>query len=155
MDYAEKTPFLLFVVSALSSCQSTKESKEIVFVCTHGAARSPIAAAYFNKLAKENKLDYRAIFRGSDPDDVLTKETISGLNNDGFEIVGWKPEKVSLKDVEQAYRIVTFDCSVPSRNSIDRIIEWNGTPSISENYDTARDLIKSKVENLIVEFKKE
>ncbi len=35
----------------------------ILFICEHGAAKSVIAAAYFDKLAKERGLKYRAVFR--------------------------------------------------------------------------------------------
>ena len=132
-----------------------KESKEIVFVCTHGAARSPIAAAYFNKLAKENGLNYYAVFRGTEPDTSLTKETVYGLTKDGFETSNWKPEKVSDQDVETAHKIVTFDCSIPSAKFSEMVVEWNGTPSISEDYNAARDVIKDKVEKLIEHLKKE
>ncbi len=145
----------IMIIGTFITCESAKESKEILFVCTHGAARSPIAAAYFNKLAKENNLNYHAVFRGTKPDDVLTKETINGLTEDGFEISNWKPENVSDKDVEKAYKIITFDCSVPSKKSSVATVEWNGTPSISENYNIARSVIKGKVEQLIVNLKKE
>jgi len=144
----------ILITCAVFACQSTQESKEIVFVCTHGAARSPIAAAYFNRLANENDLNYHAVFRGTEPDEVLTEETIKGLTNDGFKTDAWKPEKVSAQDVEEAYKVVTFDCSVPAEKSSDLTIEWNGTPSISKDYDAARDAIKSNVEQLIGSLKK-
>jgi hypothetical protein len=35
----------------------------VVFVCEHGAAKSVIATAYFNKLARDRGLPYRATFR--------------------------------------------------------------------------------------------
>ena len=144
----------ILLVFAFLGCQQETESKEIVFVCTHGAARSPIAAAYFNKLAKENDLNFRGIFRGTEPDKILTKETVSGLTNDGFEVSNWKPEKVSIEEIEKAYKVVTFDCSVASEKS-SIIEEWNGTPSISKDYDAARDVIKENVEQLIEKLKKE
>ena len=40
----------------------------VLFVCEHGAAKSVIAAAYFNQLASEKNLDVRAIERGTNPD---------------------------------------------------------------------------------------
>ena len=50
--------------------------------------------------------------------------------------------------------MVTFDCSVPSEKS--SITEkWNNTPSISKNYNTARDVIKEKVEQLIKKLREE
>lgn len=148
----KKIVLSIILAFAFLGCQQETASKEIVFVCTHGAARSPIAAAYFNKLAKENELNFKGIFRGTKPDKVLTKETIAGLTNDGFEISNWTPEKVSIQDVEKAFKVVTFDCSVPSdKSSI--IEEWNGTPSISKDYNIARDAIKENVEQLIEKLK--
>ncbi|WP_109299998.1 low molecular weight phosphatase family protein [Aquimarina sp. AU474] len=143
----------ILITCAFFACESTNESKEIVFVCTHGAARSPIAAAYFNKLANENNLNYHAVFKGTEPGLVLTKETIKGLTNDGFKTDNWKPEKVTVQDVEKAYKIVTFDCSVPSKKSSDLTLEWNGTPSVSKDYNIARDVIKNNVEQLIEDLK--
>lgn len=145
----------ILITCALFACESTNKPNEIVFVCTHGAARSPIAAAYFNKLANENNLNYHAVFKGTKPDEVLTKETVKGLTNDGFKIDNWKPEKVTAQDVEKAYKVVTFDCSVPSKKSSDLTIEWNGTPSISKDYQTARDVIKTNVEQLIKTLQEE
>ena len=145
----------ILVITAVVACTSTNDTKEVVFVCTHGAARSPIAAAYFNKLAKENNLNYHAVFKGTEPDEALTKGTINGLTIDGFNTDDWQPEKVSSQDIEKASKIVTFDCSVPTATSVNRIIEWNGTPSISENYSAARDVIKGNVEKLIETLKEE
>lgn len=145
----------ILICSTLIACESPSESKEIVFVCTHGAARSPIAAAHFNKLAKDNELNFHAVFRGTEPDDVLSTATIGGLTSDGFDVSNWKPEKVSNQDIQKAYKVVTFDCSVPSENSSALTAEWNGTPSISKDYSTARDAIYEHVEKLIAELKKE
>ena len=47
------------------------QNSKIVFVCEHGAAKSVIAVAYFNKLASEAKLEFHAIARGTNPDPEL------------------------------------------------------------------------------------
>ena len=56
----------------------------IVFVCEHGAAKSIIAAAYFNQLAAEMGSDLRAVARGTDPDPELSPQAIKGLSEDGL-----------------------------------------------------------------------
>ena len=56
----------------------------IFFVCEHGAAKSIIAAAYFNKLAKQTNSNVRAIARGTNPDSVLSPQTVAGLHADGL-----------------------------------------------------------------------
>src|SRR5215813_9354941 len=45
--------------------QPSSGDRAVVFVCEHGAAKSVIATAYFNKLAAERGLAYRATFRGT------------------------------------------------------------------------------------------
>ena len=151
----KKIIVFLLVACTLIACNKESDVDEILFVCTHGAARSPIAAAYFNKLAKENNLNFYAVFKGTEPNKELTKETIIGLEKDGFSIEDWKPEKVSSQDIEKAYKIVTFDCSVPPKKPSTLKEEWNNTPSISKDYNTARNVIKEKVEQLIENLKKE
>ena len=54
----------------------------IIFVCEHGAAKSIIAATYFNKLAREKGLDVSAVARGTHPDAELSQKAIEGLHED-------------------------------------------------------------------------
>lgn len=140
--------FLLVTLIALmaTACEEKVESQEILFVCTHGAARSPIAAAYFNRIAKEKNLNYHAVFRGTEPDKNLSKETISGLTKDRFEVRDWRPSKVSKSDIEKAHKIITFDCTLPQIGFAELdITQWNGTPSISKDYNDARSAIEAHV----------
>src|SRR5687767_13108776 len=80
----------------------------IVFVCEHGAAKSVIAAAYFNKFAAETSLQFRASARGTNPDRELSTSAILGLREDGLTPEESVPQKLSLKDVESAQRIISF-----------------------------------------------
>lgn len=144
----KKISILLFAV-LIFSCGPKTDPKEVLFVCTHGAARSPIAAAYFDKIVDEKGLNYKAVFRGTKPDSVLTQGTIEGLHNDDFEINDWKPEAVSEDDIENAYKIVTFDCELPSHVDSSKLVRWDGTPPISKDYNKARNIIKEKVNELI------
>ena len=133
--------------------QKKGDSRTLLFVCEHGAARSAIASAYFNKIAGEKGLDYVAIFRGTDPDTVLTSGTASGLARDGFDVSGYNPMKVTLADLEGASKIVTFDCRIPI--DYDKPVDaWNGIPPISKDYDIARDEIVKKIREMILELEK-
>ena len=145
----KNTLTLLFILTVFFSCDKNMDSKEILFVCPHGAARSPIAAAYFNKMASEKNLNYHAIFRGTEPDETLSARTIKGLTEDGIDIKGWKPEIVSKKDTDKAYKIVTFDCVVPTTNAATTEAQWNGTPSPSKEFESYQKLVKEKVKALI------
>ena len=152
------TIFFFFALLAVGqkTADKSKDTKQIIlFVCEHGAARSTIAAAYFNKLAKEKGLNYIAVFKGTDPDTVLTPGTAKGLVKDSFDISGWTPKLVSPQDIKDAYKIVTFDCKLPTQDSLSIPAEqWNGIPAISKDYNIARNEIVEKVNQLITELPK-
>lgn len=145
--------FVSIILSTAAQNQKSmnKKSKQVIlFVCEHGAARSTIAAAYFNKLTKEQGINYVAVFRGTEPDESLTPATVKGLTNDSFDISGWSPKIVAKQDIEEAYKIITFDCMLPFKKSTGvQIQQWNGIPPISESYTIARDMILEKVKKLI------
>ena len=84
----------------------------VVFVCEHGAARSVIAAAYFNRLAAERHLPYHAFARGTSPQEDLSAATVKGLEADGVAFDRAKPKGLSEADARSALRIVAF-CPVP------------------------------------------
>ena len=113
----------------------------IIFVCEHGAAKSILAAAYFNKLAVESNSTLRAVARGTNPDDELSSNIINGLHTDGLTPTESKPQKLSLADLESSQRIISF-CELPKEFQ-DRIPieQWDNVPPVSENYETARDTI--------------
>src|SRR2546427_4584379 len=85
----------------------------IVFVCEHGAAKSVIATAYFNKLAAERGLPYRAIFRGTSPQDDLSTRAIAGLHADGVAVPAGKPTSIRSDDITRATHIFAIGCTLP------------------------------------------
>ena len=144
--------FLSFGQDTLNSSNS-KPPFTILFICEHGAARSTIAAAYFNKIAQEQGLNYRAIFRGTNADSVIRPAAQKGLLKDGFDVLAWKPMPVTKDDIENAYQIITVDCLLPGKESTTkRIIQWNGIPAISKDYNIARDSIVKKVQAYVAEL---
>ncbi|MBA4056850.1 MAG: hypothetical protein C0490_19205, partial [Marivirga sp.] len=73
-----KSILLLFLI-CLIGIAVNGQSNKIVFVCEHGAAKSVIAADYFNKLAKERGLPWEAVCRATAPDSTLNAGTRAGL----------------------------------------------------------------------------
>ena len=125
------------------------QNSTIVFVCEHGAAKSIIAAAYFNKLAKERNSDVRAIARGTHPDPELSPIAITGLREDGLIPTELIPQKLSLVDVESAQRIITF-CELPAEYQQKANVEhWDGVPPVSDDYQKARDEIVERINQLL------
>jgi arsenate reductase (thioredoxin) len=157
---------LLLTVVALAALPAASQTAQgtavheqiptILFVCEHGAAKSVIAAAYFDKFAKERGLNYRAIFRGTQPDPVIAPVAEKGLAQDGLSTQGWRPQLITKKDMETAASIVTLGCALPDKEAVaGKVIEWNGISSVSENYQVARTEIKQRVEKLVDELTKQ
>lgn len=125
------------------------QNKIVIFVCEHGAAKSVIAAAYFNKLANKTNLGLQAIARGIHPDQELSSKTIIGLREDGLLPAESTPQKLSLIDIESAQSIVSF-CELPEeyQNKV-RIERWDDVPAVSENYEKTRDAIITRLNQLM------
>src|SRR5262245_63322587 len=107
---------LMIAALLLSDGQSAKAPAappSIIFVCEHGAAKSVIATAYFNKLAVERGLPYRATFRGTSPQDDLSTRAVAGLRADGVAIPEGKPSAVASDDVSRATHIFAIGCTLP------------------------------------------
>ena len=121
----------------------------IIFVCEHGAAKSILAAAYFNKLAGEKHLNLQAIARGTNPDQALSPQTVAGLQEDGLTPSEAVPRELSLADVESAQRIIAF-CELPVEYRGKAPIErWEDVPPVSENYEKARNAIIERINHLL------
>ena len=121
----------------------------IVFVCEHGAAKSILAATYFNKLAIASNLNMRAIARGTNPEAKLSPKTIEGLHEDGLTPAESAPQKLTLSDIEAAEKIISF-CELPEEYGNKASYEyWSDIPPVSENYANARDLIVTKLEAIL------
>ena len=123
-------------------------NKQIVFVCEHGAAKSILATALFNKLAADGNLNLRAIARGTNPDAELSPKTVAGLQADGLIATESTPQQLSLADLENADRVISFcELSEEFQNKVD-IESWEDIPPVSDDYEKARDAILKRLRQL-------
>lgn len=129
--------------------RSRKQNPLIVFVCEHGAAKSIVAAAYFNKFAAEIGSTMRAVARGTHPDQALSPQAIRGLKEDGLAPEQAVPQKLSVVDMEAAERVITF-CDLPREfQGKARMDHWDDVPAVSEDYAQAREVIIAKLNRLL------
>lgn len=127
-------------------------NQTVVFVCEHGAAKSVVAAAHFNKLAQERGLPFRAISRGTAPDPAVPAGISAGLKSDGLSLpAGFTPAHVGAEDASGAVRVVTFDVTLPTATP-KTPTPWDGLPAFSDGYAPASAAIRAKVETLIGEL---
>jgi protein-tyrosine-phosphatase len=144
---------LLGMVAGAQTTQSTPEvnSSTVVFVCEHGAAKSVIAAAHFNRLAAEKGLPYRAVSRGTKPDEVVSPAVKAGLASEGLDVSTWRPKALSDDDIKRAKTVVSLATDLPTTKPIvkTKLLEWNDVPSMSTNYEAARNAIVKLVSEMV------
>jgi arsenate reductase (thioredoxin) len=159
MTWRTRLSALLIGVSITAGVAGQAENtagQQIVFVCEHGAAKSVIAAAYFNKLAAERGLRERAIYRGASPQAELSVATLKGLRDDGLRVPATKPASITAADVAAAMHIFAIGCSLPAHaSSSGKAENWTDVPEVSDGYAASRDAIKRHVERLLDQLAKQ
>ena len=141
---------LALAVTTGTQSDISADRPRIVFVCEHGAAKSVIAAAYFNKIAMERGLRDRAVYRGASPQAELSVATLKGLSEDGLTVPTSKPGPITADDVTSATHIFAIGCRLPTHAaSSGKADSWDDVPEVSDGYAASRDAIKRHVERLI------
>ena len=127
----------------------------IVFVCPYGSAKSVVAAKFFNRIATEKKLPYRAVARGLTPEATIPPYVREPIKADGFEIgVNEKPVRLVTADVRGASAVVCIMCQLPAAlaASTREAIEWTDVPDVDAGYGPARDKIVKHLNELLVKL---
>jgi len=138
---------------AQDAVKETEQTPVIIFICEHGAAKSIVSVAYFNKLATERHLNFRAIARGTNPDKEISLKVQEGLQKDGLTSSEPVPKKISKADLAGAMRVITF-CSLPDDYAGDiRVEHWDDLLWESEDYSKSRDRILERLGRLLEELK--
>jgi arsenate reductase (thioredoxin) len=155
-------PQLLFVVlAALVSvgaagigAQSGTSSRRptVLFMCPHGAAKSVMASAYFQKLAKERGLNVRVDAAGTDPEPQLSKGVVARLQRDGVAIPIDKPRAATNADMKAADIVISMGCDLSKlATPTGELRNWS-VPDFSANFDVAEQSIRDQVTRLVDEL---
>jgi arsenate reductase len=123
----------------------------VIFACIHNAGRSQMAAALFNRHADASKA--RAISAGTAPGERVHPEVVEVMRDQGIELEGTKPQKLTAELASQAQWLVTMGCGdecpvVPGTRRDDWPLEDpKGKPR--ERVREIRDDIEARVRKLI------
>jgi sterol desaturase/sphingolipid hydroxylase (fatty acid hydroxylase superfamily) len=106
------------------------QPEQVVFVCEHGTVKSVMAASYFNQLATQRGLKWRAVSRGSAEDATA---------------------KIVAADVADAVRIVAIGADLPAGIQVEeqRIERWDDVPPASTNPAAAQRSLAAHVADLL------
>ena len=128
-------------------------SRSVLFVCLHGAAKSVLAAADFERLAAERGLAITADSAGTEPDPEIAPGVAAALRADGVDLGQRRPRRVTAADTARADRVVTFGCelgeAMPAAVPVER---WDDVPAVSENLPIARAAIRRHLDRLLDEW---
>ncbi len=129
--------------------------RTVLFVCLHGAAKSVLAAADCGRLAAERGLSIRAASAGTEPDPEIAPPVRRALEQEGVDLGGQKPRRVSREDVAGAWRVVAFGCDLSGVAVPGVPVEqWSEIPAVSDGLPAARKAIRARLERLIEEVSK-
>lgn len=140
---------MLSLIAALLPTLLQATPPSVVFVCEHGAAKSVIAATYFNRLAAERGLPYRATFRGVHPDADVSARALEGLKSDGLVPPSDRPAPIGDTDIRTATHIFAIGCTLPERATRSgKTDSWSNVPD-GQGYAPMRDAIVGHVNALL------
>jgi hypothetical protein len=121
----------------------------IVFVCLHGSVKSQIAAAHFNRVARERGLPFTAVSRGIQVDGSIPTRIRDGLSLDGLEPVNEVPQELTSGQAEAATRVLAFDPVPGDRRGTSEVTYWSDVPLPTTDYAAARDVIIGHIDALV------
>ena len=125
----------------------------VLFLCPHGAAKSILASAYFERLAKERGLNVRVESAGTDPDPTVSPAVAAHLERQGYPAPRSNPRKVNANDLESANVVISIGCDLSGLEAPrGRLVRWDEVPSPSEDLARADEAIRKRVTDLIEEL---
>ena len=127
----------------------------VLFVCEHGTVRSLLAKVFFEQYAAEAGLRMQAVSRGTKADSSVPAWMQQGLDADHIALGNWRPRTLVPADLASASYIVSFD--VPSAATAGARApreQWDGLPSVSKDYASGREAIRTRVRALVDSLKR-
>jgi arsenate reductase (thioredoxin) len=85
--------------------QPERQERRVLFVCTHNAGRSIVAAALLNA---HQPLGVQADSAGTDPADALNPTVVTALAERGISVTGISPKAITSQLVTAADLIITM-----------------------------------------------
>ena len=126
---------------------------EVLFVCTHNAGRSQMAAAFLTHLAGD-RIEVRSA--GSEPADALNPAVVDAMAEAGVDISAETPKILTIDAVRASDVVITMGCGdtcpvFPGK----RYEDWKLTDPAGQPIEvvrTVRDEIRVRVEELLAQL---
>jgi protein-tyrosine-phosphatase len=128
--------------------------RKVLFICPHGAAKSVLASAYFQRRAKERGLNVAVDFAGTDPDPAIAPRVMKRLDEQGIAIPKGPPRRVTASALDEADLIITLGCDLEgfASHAGAKRRRWDEVPLPRENFELADQAIVKRVNELVEEL---
>ncbi len=125
----------------------------VLFICPHGAAKSVLASAYFQRLAKERGLNVRVEAAGIEPQEAVSPAVKEHLERNGYSVPVTKPRVVTKEDLNQADVVISMGCDLSRLPTTPGTLRrWDEVPGPSEDLKGADEAIRKRVMALVEEL---
>jgi arsenate reductase (thioredoxin) len=125
----------------------------VLFLCPHGAAKSVLASAYFQRLAKERGLNVRVESAGTEPEPAVSAGVATHLKQNGYVVPIGKPRAVTPHELATADVVISIGCDLSGlpapRGALKK---WDEVPPLSEDFAKADAAIRARVLALVEEL---
>lgn len=145
---------ILFALGGSSQPAAARPAPTVLFMCPHGAAKSLMASAYFQKAAKERGLNVRVDSAGTEPDPQLSKGVVAHLQKNGYAIPIEKPRAATAADMRGADIIISIGCDLSGLPAPKGTVKNWTVPDFSADFSAAERAIRHEVDQLIAELLK-
>ena len=143
---------LLAIANVPPQTAQAKPAPTVLFMCPHGAAKSLMASAYFQKIAKERGLNVRVDSAGTEPDAQLSKGVVAHLEKNGYAIPIEKPRAATAADMRGADVVISMGCDLSKLPAPSGVLKnWN-VPDFSADFNVAEQSIRDQVTKLVDEL---
>jgi arsenate reductase len=125
----------------------------VLFMCPHGAAKSVLASAYFQRVAKERGLNVHVVSAGTDPDPQVAPAVANHLTKSGYQIPVATPRRATADDLATADVVISIGCdltALPAPRGT--LLKWDDVPALSEDFTRADEKIRERVIQLVDEL---
>jgi arsenate reductase len=145
---------LLALAGATLSAQTTPpKAPQVLFLCPHGAGKSVLASAYFQRLAKEKGLNVRVEARGTEPDPQVSPKVAEHLTKNGYRVPVATPQRVTPDELASADLVISLGCDVHGLAVRPGTLrQWDEVPGPGEDLAGADAAIERRVAELVDEL---
>jgi len=122
----------------------------VLFLCPHNAAKTVVAAAYWNRWAAERAIPIRATSAGTEPSPAVSPAVVAALQSEGIDVAGHVPRRATEAELTGAWRVVSMGCAADELPAV-AAERWDDVPAKSEDLPASLAAIAAHVRRLLGE----